>query len=50
MIHASSGISRTRDLAQAYAEKAREVLGVLPASEAREALEVLTDGVVRRGW
>ncbi|KAI9570134.1 terpenoid synthase [Boletus coccyginus] len=50
LIHASSGISRTRDLAQAYAEKAREVLGVLPASEAREALEALTDGVVRRGW
>ncbi|KAG8219397.1 isoprenoid synthase domain-containing protein [Butyriboletus roseoflavus] len=50
LIHASSGVSRTRDLAQAYAEKAREVLGVLPASEAREALEALTDGVVRRGW
>ncbi|KAH0837914.1 isoprenoid synthase domain-containing protein [Lanmaoa asiatica] len=31
LIHASSGISRTRDLARAYAEKAREVLGVLPA-------------------
>ncbi|KAF8131628.1 isoprenoid synthase domain-containing protein [Boletus edulis] len=50
LIHASSGVQRTRDLAQAYAEKAREVLGVLPASEAREALEALTDGVVRRGW
>ncbi|KAF8559910.1 terpenoid synthase [Imleria badia] len=50
LIHASSGVSRTRDLAQAYAEKAREVLAVLPASEAREALEALTEGVVRRGW
>ncbi|KAI9570135.1 terpenoid synthase [Boletus coccyginus] len=50
LIHASSGISRTRDLAQAYAEKARAVLGVLPASEAREALEALADGVIRREW
>ncbi|KAF8451151.1 isoprenoid synthase domain-containing protein [Boletus edulis BED1] len=50
LIHASSGVQRTRELAQAYADKAREVLGVLPASEAREALEALTDGVVRRGW
>ncbi|KAF8845999.1 terpenoid synthase [Paxillus ammoniavirescens] len=50
LIHASSGVSRTRDLARAHAEKAREVLMVLPASEARDALEALTDGVVRRGW
>ncbi|KAF8131625.1 isoprenoid synthase domain-containing protein [Boletus edulis] len=50
LIHASSGVQRTWELAQAYAEKAREVLGELPASEAREALEALTDGVVRRGW
>ncbi|KAG9313946.1 terpenoid synthase [Chiua virens] len=50
LIHASSGVARTRELAQAYAEKAREVLGVLPVSEAREALEALTDGVVRRAW
>ncbi|KAF9245663.1 isoprenoid synthase domain-containing protein [Melanogaster broomeanus] len=50
LIHASSGVSRTRDLARAHAEKAREVLRVLPPSEAREALEALTDGVVRRGW
>ncbi|KAI9570142.1 terpenoid synthase [Boletus coccyginus] len=50
LIHASSGISRTRDLAQTYAEKAKEVLGVLPASEAREALEALADGVIRREW
>ncbi|KAF8559948.1 terpenoid synthase [Imleria badia] len=49
-IHASSGVSRTRDLAQAYAEKAREVLEILPASEAKEALEALTEGVVKRGW
>ncbi|KAF9225319.1 terpenoid synthase [Gyrodon lividus] len=50
LIHASSGVSRTRDLAHAHAEKAREVLRALPASEARDALEALTDGVVRRGW
>ncbi|KAF8433481.1 isoprenoid synthase domain-containing protein [Boletus edulis BED1] len=49
LIHASSGVQRTWELAQVYADKAREVLGELPASEAREALESLTDGVVRRG-
>ena len=47
LILASFAISRTHDLAQTYAEKAREVLGVLLESEAREALEALTDGVVR---
>ncbi|KIJ66433.1 hypothetical protein HYDPIDRAFT_86698 [Hydnomerulius pinastri MD-312] len=50
LITISSGVSRTRDLAHAHAEKAREVLRVLPPSEARDALEGLTEGVVRRGW
>lgn len=50
LIHASSGIARTRELAMAHAKKAREVLQELPASEARDALEALAEGVVRRGW
>ena len=44
----SSGVERTRELARAHAEKAREVLGVLPDSEAKGALEVLTERVVKR--
>lgn len=48
MVLASSGVSRTRVLAQAYADKAKEVLQVLPESEAREALEVLTEKVIGR--
>ncbi|KIM70106.1 hypothetical protein SCLCIDRAFT_102340 [Scleroderma citrinum Foug A] len=50
LIHASSGVARTRELANAHAEKAREVLQMLPQSDARDALEALTEGVVRRGW
>lgn len=50
LIHASSGVARTRELATAHAEKAREVLQMLPQSDARDALEALTEGVVRRGW
>ncbi|KAG6336235.1 hypothetical protein ID866_2854 [Astraeus odoratus] len=45
LIHASSGVARTRELATAHAEKAREVLQLLPHSDARDALEALTTGV-----
>ena len=44
----SSGVERTRDLAGAHADKAREVLAVLPESEAKGALEALTERVVKR--
>lgn len=44
----SAGVERTRDLAMQYANKAREVLQFLPESDARVALEVLTDRVVKR--
>ncbi|KAG1786114.1 isoprenoid synthase domain-containing protein [Suillus variegatus] len=39
---------RARELARVHAEKVREVLTLLPRSEARDALEALTEGVVKR--
>ncbi|KII93947.1 hypothetical protein PLICRDRAFT_49942 [Plicaturopsis crispa FD-325 SS-3] len=50
LVRRSSGVERTRDLARAHAEKAREVLGYLPDSDAKTALEVLTERVVKRTW
>ncbi|KAG5335177.1 hypothetical protein E4T56_gene6072 [Termitomyces sp. T112] len=44
----SSALQRTRELAQQYADKAKEVLGQLPESDAKSALEVLADRVIRR--
>ncbi|KAF9567223.1 terpenoid synthase [Agrocybe pediades] len=44
----SSGVQRTRALAQAYADKAKEVLQLLPDSEAKAGLEVLTERVIGR--
>ncbi|KAH7105173.1 terpenoid synthase, partial [Auriculariales sp. MPI-PUGE-AT-0066] len=44
----SNALQRTRELAEAHAAKAREVLHHLPPSDARIALEVLTEKVVRR--
>ncbi|KAJ3549202.1 hypothetical protein NMY22_g977 [Coprinellus aureogranulatus] len=44
----SSGVQRTRELAQAYSNKAKEVLQVLPDSEAKSALEALTERVIGR--
>ena len=46
----SSGVKRTRDLARTHADKARAVLEMLPDSEAKSALEVLTERVVKRTW
>lgn len=43
-------MERTRDLARAHADKAREVLAVLPDSDAKGALEMLTERVVKRTW
>lgn len=48
LVRRSSGAERTRQLALSYADKAREVLGLLPDSEAKSALEVLTERVVKR--
>jgi len=44
----SNALQRTKDLAEQHANKAREVLQHLPPSDARSALEVLTEIVVRR--
>ena len=46
----SSGVERSRLLAQTYADKAREVLQLLPDSETKNALDILTDCVVDRTW
>ncbi|KAG0703696.1 isoprenoid synthase domain-containing protein [Suillus ampliporus] len=44
LISSSRGVERTRELAWVHAEKARDVLALLPRSEARDALEGLTKG------
>lgn len=48
LVRRSSGVERTRALAQAHADKAREVLKHLPESTARSALETLAEKVVKR--
>ncbi|KAF7347469.1 hypothetical protein MVEN_01502900 [Mycena venus] len=50
LVRRSSGVARTRELARAHADKARELLQGLPESEARVSLEVLTERVVTRTW
>jgi hexaprenyl-diphosphate synthase len=49
-VRRSAGVERTRELAQAHADKAREVLQLLPNSDTKIALEVLTERVVKRTW
>ena len=48
LVRRSSGVERTRAMALSYADKAREVLALLPDSDAKSALEVLTERVVKR--
>jgi hexaprenyl-diphosphate synthase len=48
LVRRSSGVERTRKLAMAHAEQARKVLEPLPDSEAKSALEALTERVVHR--
>ncbi|KAH8110590.1 terpenoid synthase [Phellopilus nigrolimitatus] len=48
LVRRSSGVERTRALAQAHADKAREVLLLLPESDARRALDALAERVVKR--
>ncbi|KAJ6474608.1 terpenoid synthase [Mycena vitilis] len=50
LVRRSSGVARTRDLARAHADKARELLQALPDSEAKASLELLTERVVTRTW
>ncbi|TFK77509.1 terpenoid synthase [Pluteus cervinus] len=49
-VNKSSGIERTRTLAEAYADRARQTLQLLPESDTRLALEALTDQVTTRTW
>ncbi|EAU92273.2 trans-hexaprenyltranstransferase [Coprinopsis cinerea okayama7 len=49
-VQQSSGVERTRLLAHAYAEKARETLQRLPDSDTKLALEGLTETVITRTW
>jgi len=44
----SQALPRTRMLAQQYVDKAREILSLLPQSEARDALDVLAEKSVSR--
>ncbi|KAG8820881.1 coq1 putative hexaprenyl diphosphate synthase [Serendipita sp. 401] len=48
IVSSSKGVARTRELAETYAAKAREVLAHLPDSEAKAALHTMTELVVRR--
>ncbi|PPR06137.1 hypothetical protein CVT26_005359 [Gymnopilus dilepis] len=49
-IQGTSGVERTHLLAETYADKAREVLHLLPESDTKHALEGLTEIVVSRTW
>ncbi len=48
LVHSSQGISRARDLAMHHAHHAVERLGALPPSPSRQALEALSEYVLRR--
>ncbi|KIJ53749.1 hypothetical protein M422DRAFT_154939 [Sphaerobolus stellatus SS14] len=48
LVRRSSGVERTRELAQSHADKAMEALELLPESEAKSALRTLTERVVKR--
>ncbi|KAF8587565.1 terpenoid synthase [Ramaria rubella] len=50
LVRRSSGVERTRDLARTHADKAREALDILPESDAKAALQALTERVVQRKW
>ncbi|KAF5346547.1 hypothetical protein D9756_010007 [Leucocoprinus leucothites] len=48
LVRQSSAISRAKQLAQAYADEAKNVLEQLPQSEVRDALEVFVERIVGR--
>ncbi|MGB3570988.1 MAG: polyprenyl synthetase family protein, partial [Phormidesmis sp.] len=48
LVHSSRGISRARDLAMHHAHHAVERLGALPPSPSRQALEDISEYVLRR--
>ncbi|KAF8224661.1 trans-hexaprenyltranstransferase [Tricholoma matsutake] len=47
-VRRSSGVQRTRALAQSYADKAQDALHLLPESDAKIALDMLPDCVMNR--
>lgn len=49
-IQNTSAVERTHLLAQAYADKARDVLHLLPDGDSRLGLEALTEVVMNRTW
>jgi hexaprenyl-diphosphate synthase len=48
LVRRSSGVERTRALAQQYVDKAREIASLIPTSDARDALLALADMVISR--
>ncbi|KAF7307278.1 hypothetical protein MIND_00521700 [Mycena indigotica] len=50
LVRRSSGVARTRELARAHSEKARELLQLLPDSDAKVSLELMTERVITRTW
>ncbi|CAG7854148.1 Probable hexaprenyl pyrophosphate synthase, mitochondrial Short=HPS; Flags: Precursor [Serendipita indica DSM 11827] len=48
IVASSKGVARTRELAESYAVKAREVLDHLPDSDAKQALSAMTEIVIKR--
>jgi len=48
LVRRSSGVERTRELAVRHANQAKQILETVPDSEAKTALEVLTEMVVKR--
>ncbi|EKM77544.1 hypothetical protein AGABI1DRAFT_121951 [Agaricus bisporus var. burnettii JB137-S8] len=48
LVHRSSAIERTKALALSYVDEAKLVLRELPESEARDALDVLAERVIKR--
>jgi hexaprenyl-diphosphate synthase len=49
-IQNTSAVERTHLLAQAYADKARDVLRLLPDGDSKLGLEALTEVVMNRTW
>lgn len=49
-VQGTTGIKRTRLLAEAYASKARDTLQHLPEGENKQALESLTEIIINRTW
>jgi len=49
-VRRSSGVERTRNLARQYIDEAKNVVQLLPDSDAKMALQVLADHILERTW